>query len=75
MRCSAFKGHPCGHLHKELKMRSQVEKSTGARDSRVKHGNYTKESIALRRLVAQIVSDSAELLADIDDKSVFDLVM
>ncbi|KHF24512.1 hypothetical protein JV46_25440 [Solemya velum gill symbiont] len=35
----------------------------------MKHGYYTKESIYFRKLVDQIVGESAELLVDIDELS------
>lgn len=71
-RCGAKtrSGGRCGHYSMlNGRCRYHGGKSTGARNPRVKHGYYTKESIAFRKLVAQIVGDSAELLAEIDELS------
>ncbi|WP_281252891.1 HGGxSTG domain-containing protein [Solemya elarraichensis gill symbiont] len=71
-RCGAKtrSGGVCGHFSMPNgRCRYHGGKSTGAKNPRVKHGNYTKETIAFRRLVAQIVGDSAELLVDIDGLS------
>jgi hypothetical protein len=64
-RCGAKtrSGGFCGHYSmKNDRCRYHGGKSTGARNPAVKHGYYTKESIAERKWLSQLLKEVDEVL-------------
>ncbi|WP_306292348.1 HGGxSTG domain-containing protein [Solemya velum gill symbiont] len=57
VRCGAKtrQGHSCGHYAMNNgRCRYHGGKSTGAKNPRLKHGYYTKESKVFRKLISQL---------------------
>ena len=67
-RCGAKTrpGHPCGHYSmKNGRCRYHGGKSTGAKNPAVKHGYYTKKSIAERKWLNELIQEANEIASEI----------
>ena len=63
-------GHPCGHVAmKNGRCRLHGGKITGARNPSIVHGQYTKEAVAFRRLIATLLRESSDTVKKIDSDS------
>ena len=68
-RCGAKTrpGHSCGHFAmKNGRCRYHGGKSTGAKNPAVKHGLYTKKTIADNRFLRELLKESNQTVADIE---------
>lgn len=69
LRCGAKTrpGHPCGHYAmKNGGCRYHGGKSTGAKNPIVKHGRYTKKTIANNKFLRKLIKESNQTAADIE---------
>ena len=71
-RCGAKTrpGHPCGHYAMSNgRCRYHGGKSTGARKPHrpIKHGLYTKEAIANTKYIRELIEESNQSIADVED--------
>ncbi len=68
-RCGAKTrpGHPCGHYAmKNGRCRYHGGKSTGAKNPPIKHGIYTKKTIANNKYLRELLRESNQTIADIE---------
>jgi hypothetical protein len=69
LRCGAKTrpGHPCGHYAmKNGRCRYHGGMSTGAKNPIVKHGRYTKKTIANNKFFRELIKESNQTVADIE---------
>ena len=68
-RCGAKTrpGRPCGHYAmKNGRCRYHGGKSTGAKNPPIKHGIYTKKTIANNKYLRELLRESNQTIADIE---------